>query len=70
MLRPYSDSTYRAQVNGLWIGEYRLTLDWIETYDHTIIRNQEITHCSRFAVTAGVSDAYTPKDSSPMSGPG
>ena len=31
--RPYSDSTYRAQVSGPRIGNLRPTLDWIETYD-------------------------------------
>ena len=35
--RPYSDSTYRAQVSGPRIGNLRPTLDWIETYDRTTI---------------------------------
>lgn len=66
--RPYSDSTYRAQVSGPRIGDLRPTLDWIETYDRTITRQQTVTKRSRFAVTAGVGAAYTPQGFQPTVG--
>ena len=61
--RPYSDSTYRAQVSGP-------RLDWIETYDRTTIRQQVVTRRSRFALTAGVGAAYTPQGFQPTVGVG
>lgn len=36
--REFHDSTYRAVVSGPAIGEYRPTLDWIETYNTETIR--------------------------------
>lgn len=68
--RPYSDSTYRAQISGPRIGDLRPTLDWIETYDRTITRQQAVTKHSRFAVTAGVGAAYTPQGFQPYVGVG
>ena len=68
--RPYSDSTYRAQVSGPRIGNLRPTLDWIETYDRTTIRQQVVTRRSRFALTAGVGAAYTPQGFQPTVGVG
>lgn len=68
--RPYSDSTYRAQVSGPRIGNLRPTLDWIETYDRTTTQQQVVTRRSRFALTAGVGAAYTPQGIQPTVGVG
>lgn len=68
--REYRDSTYRAQVSGPAVGEYRPTLDWIEVYNRTTERVQTITKRPRFAVTAGVGAAYTPKGFQPYAGIG
>lgn len=68
--RPYSDSTYRAQVSGPRIGNLRPTLDWIETYDRTTTQQQVVTRRSRFALTAGVGAAYTPQGFQPTVGVG
>ena len=64
--RMYEDSLYRAQVSGPAVGCYRPTLDWIETYSctQTITR----TRRNRFAVTAGVGAAYTPRGIQPTVG--
>ena len=64
--RVYEDSLYRAQVSGPAVGCYRPTLDWIETYSRT----QTITRTrrNRFAVTAGVGAAYTPRGIQPTVG--
>lgn len=68
--RPYSDSTYRAQVSGPRIGNLRPTLDWIETYNRTTTQQQVVTRRSRFALTAGVGAAYTPQGFQPTVGVG
>ena len=68
--RPYSDSTYRAQVSGPRIGNLRPTLDWIETYTCTTTRQQVVTRRSRFALTAGIGAAYTPQGFQPTVGVG
>lgn len=64
--RVYEDSLYRAQVSGPAVGGNRPTLDWIETYSRTqtITRTQR----NRFAVTAGVGAAYTPRGFQPAVG--
>lgn len=64
--RVYEDSLYRAQVSGPAVGCYHPTLDWIETYSRT----QTITRTQRhrFAVTAGVGAAYTPRGIQPTVG--
>lgn len=64
--RLYEDSLYRAQVSGPAVAGYRPTLDWIETYSRT----QTITQPrrNRFAVTAGVGAAYTPRGFQPTVG--
>ena len=68
--RPYSDSTYRAQVSGPRIGNLRPTLDWIETYNCTTTRQQVVTRRTRFALTAGIGAAYTPQGFQPTVGVG
>ena len=64
--RVYEDSLYRAQVSGPAVAGYHPTLDWIETYSRT----QTITRTrrNRFAVTAGVGAAYTPRGIQPTVG--
>lgn len=64
--RLYEDSLYRAQVSGPAVAGYHPTLDWIETYSRT----QTITRTrrNRFAVTAGVGAAYTPRGIQPTVG--
>ena len=64
--RVYEDSLYRAQVTGPAVGGYHPTLDWVETYNRT----QTITRTQRhrFAVTAGVGAAYTPRGIQPTVG--
>lgn len=64
--RVYEDSLYQAQVSGPAVGGYRPTLDWIEVYNrtHTVTRTQR----PRFAVTAGVGAAYTPRGIQPTVG--
>ena len=64
--RLYEDSLYRAQVSGPAVAGYHPTLDWIETYSRT----QTITRTrrNRFAVTAGVGAAYTPRGFQPTVG--
>ena len=68
--KEYGDSTYRAQVSGPRIGTLGPSLDWIETYNHTVTRQQTITRRSRFALTAGVGAAYTPQGFQPYVGVG
>lgn len=66
--RTYEDSLYRAQVSGPVVGELGPSLDWIEVYNrtHTITRTQ--TKRPRFALTAGVGAAYTPRGLQPTVG--
>ena len=62
----YEDSTYRAQVSGPRIGQYRPQLDWVQSYQKTI--TQTVTKQSRFAVTAGVGVGLTPAGIQPIVG--
>ena len=64
--RIYDDSLYRAQVSGPAVGELHPSLDWVETYTRT----QTITRTprTRFALTAGVGGAYTPRGFQPTVG--
>lgn len=66
--REYRDSTYRAVVSGAVVGDIRPTLDFIETYNRTTTITVE--RRKRFAVTAGVGAAYTPKGFQPYVGVG
>nr|DAN57904.1 MAG TPA: hypothetical protein [Caudoviricetes sp.] len=66
--REYRDSTYRAIVSGPVVGDLRPTLDFIETYNRTTTITVE--RPKRFAVTAGVGAAYTPKGFQPYVGVG
>lgn len=66
--REYRDSTYRAMVSGPVVGDLRPTLDFIETYNRTTTITVE--RPKRFAVTAGVGAAYTPKGFQPYVGVG
>lgn len=66
--REYRDSTYRAIVSGPVVGDIRPTLDFIETYNRTTTITVE--RPKRFAVTAGVGAAYTPKGFQPYVGVG
>ena len=66
--REYRDSTYRAIVSGPVVGDLRPTLDEIETYNRTTTITVE--RPKRFAVTAGVGAAYTPKGFQPYVGVG
>lgn len=66
--REYRDSTYRAVVSGAVVGDIRPTLDFIETYNRTTTITVE--RPKRFAVTAGVGAAYTPKGVQPYVGVG
>lgn len=66
--REYRDSTYRAIVSGPVVGDIRPTLDEIETYNRTTTITVE--RPKRFAVTAGVGAAYTPKGFQPYVGVG
>lgn len=62
----YRDSTYYARVVGPVIGDLAPRLDWIETYDRTIVRTA--AKRSRFALTAGVGVGYTPQGLQPTIG--
>lgn len=64
--RVYEDSLYRAQVSGPAVGNYRPTLDWIEVYSRTTTITRTRQH--RFALTAGVGAAYTPRGFQPTVG--
>lgn len=66
--REYRDSTYRAVVSGAVVGDIHPTLDFIETYNRTTTITVE--RPKRFAVTAGVGAAYTPKGFQPYVGVG
>lgn len=66
--REYSDSTYRAVVSGAVVGDIHPSLDFIETYNRTTTITVE--RPKRFAVTAGVGAAYTPKGFQPYVGVG
>lgn len=66
--RVYEDSLYRAQVSGPAVGNYRPTLDWIEVYSRTTTITRTETKRHRFAVTAGVGAAYTPRGFQPTVG--
>lgn len=66
--REYRDSTYHAVVSGPVVGDLRPTLDFIETYNRTTTITVE--RPKRFAVTAGVGAAYTPKGFQPYVGVG
>lgn len=66
--REYRDSTYHAVVSGAVVGDLRPTLDFIETYNRTTTITVE--RPKRFAVTAGVGAAYTPKGFQPYVGVG
>lgn len=66
--REYRDSTYRAVVSGAVVGDLRPTLDFIETYNRTT--TVAVERPKRFAVTAGVGAAYTPKGFQPYVGVG
>ena len=64
----YEDSLYRAQVSGPAVAGHRPSLDWIETYAHTQTITRTETRRNRFAVTAGVGAAYTPRGFQPTVG--
>ena len=64
--RIYEDSLYRAQVSGPAVGELHPSLDWIELYARTT--TQTHTRRQRFALTAGVGAAYTPRGFQPTVG--
>lgn len=64
----YEDSLYRAQVSGIVVGDVHPRLDWVEVYPVTRTITQTVTPCRRFAVTAGVGAAYTPKGFQPTLG--
>ncbi|MDE5907078.1 MAG: hypothetical protein K2G66_05580, partial [Alistipes sp.] len=64
----YEDSLYRAQVSGPAVAGYRPSLDWIETYSRTQTITRTETRRNRFAVTAGVGAAYTPRGFQPTVG--
>lgn len=66
--REYRDSTYHAVVSGPVVGDLRPTLDFMETYNRTTTITVE--RPKRFAVTAGVGAAYTPKGFQPYVGVG
>lgn len=66
--REYRDSTYRAVVSGAVVGDIHPTLDFIETYNRTTTITVE--RPKRFAVTAGIGAAYTPKGFQPYVGVG
>lgn len=66
--REYRDSTYRAVVSGAVVGEVRPSLDFIETYNRTT--TIPVERPKRFAVTAGIGAAYTPKGFQPYVGVG
>lgn len=64
--RIYDDSLYRAQVSGPAVGELHPSLDWIELYARTTTQTR--TRRQRFALTAGVGAAYTPRGFQPTVG--
>ena len=64
----YEDSLYRAQVSGPAVAGYRPALDWIELYSRTQTITRTETRRNRFAVTAGVGAAYTPRGFQPTVG--
>lgn len=66
--REYRDSTYHAVVSGAVVGDIHPALDFIETYNRTTTITVE--RPKRFAVTAGVGAAYTPKGFQPYVGVG
>ena len=66
--RVYEDSLYRAQVSGPAVADYRPSLDWIEVYSRTNTITRTETRRNRFAVTAGVGAAYTPRGFQPTVG--
>lgn len=66
--REYRDSCYRAVVSGAVIGDVRPTLDVIEVYNRSTTVTVE--RRKRFAVTAGIGAAYTPKGFQPYAGIG
>lgn len=66
--RVYEDSLYRAQISGPAVGRYRPTLDWVEVYGRTNTITRTATKRHRFAVTAGVGAAYTPRGFQPTVG--
>lgn len=64
--REYKDSTYRAVVSGVVLGDIHPSLDFIETYNTTITKT--IQKRPKFAFTAGVGYGYTPKGFQPYAG--
>lgn len=62
----YEDTTYRAQISGPRIGLYGPQLDWVEVYNTTTTKT--VTKRNRFAITAGVGAALTPKGIQPTIG--
>lgn len=66
--RIYEDSLYRAEVSGPVIGQWRPSLDRIELYARTNTVTQTVVRRNRFAVTAGVGAAYTPRGIQPTVG--
>lgn len=64
----YRDSTYYARVVGPVVGSLEPRLDWIETYNRTVIRTTPAR--SRFAVTVGAGVGYTPQGFQPTIGVG
>ncbi len=66
--RIYEDSLYRAEVSGPVLGGCRPSLDRIELYARTKTVTQTVTRRSRFAITAGVGAAYTPRGLQPAVG--
>lgn len=66
--RTYEDSLYRAQVSGPVVGELEPSLDWIEVYNRTQTITRTQTKRPRFALTAGVGAAYTPRGLQPTAG--
>lgn len=66
--RIYEDSLYRAQVSGPTVGGLHPTLDFVELCNRTERITKTVTKRHRFAITAGVGGAYTPKGFQPTVG--
>ncbi|WP_297554705.1 DUF6808 domain-containing protein [uncultured Alistipes sp.] len=66
--RIYEDSLYRAQVSGPVVGPLAPSLDWISVRDRTRTVTETVVRRHRFAVTAGVGAAWTPRGIQPTVG--